>query len=127
MLSLTASLLTATTAVSVVLLSATLALLGLEYRGVGFLTWLRRNRPPLGIVGGAAIGLGVSLTSVAAFVRPPLIAATVSVVMVLAAGLIGIGLEFRSEALALLGRESRARTVTAALRPDPPKGSTRVS
>lgn len=92
---LTATPLTAATEASVVVLTATLAFVALEYRGAEFLAWLRRHGSSVLIVAGAALGLVISLSWVATTIRTPLIAWTASVVVVLGVALVGLVLGFR--------------------------------
>ena len=97
MVSLTADPMTTITAVLVVALAAALALMALEYRGEPIGAWLRRSASVMTIGAGLALAALASILVVATFVHPPLIAATASVVIVLAAGLAGLALVYRQE------------------------------
>ena len=104
---LSASPLPAGTATVVIVLTATLALLALEYRGYGFLRWFGRNRGNAAIVSGVAVGLTAALGALStATLRAP-VAWTASAVEILSAVLLGIGLSYRREILALLSRPTR--------------------
>lgn len=100
MLSLTASLTLTVTTIAVVVFSAALLLLSLEYRGEEFVGWMRRNGSPMTIAAGGGVVLIASLTLSATFVGPPAIAWTLSAVIVFATLLGALGLEYRREASA---------------------------
>jgi uncharacterized membrane protein YphA (DoxX/SURF4 family) len=85
----------ATTAIVVILLTAALALLSLEYRGILFIRWMGRNGTPL-IAAGALVALpAAGVVTVASLVASAAIALTAGLVIVLSAALLALYLGYR--------------------------------
>ena len=95
MFDLGSSPLMATTAILVILLTAALALLSLEYRGILFIRWMGRNGTPL-LAAGALVALPLAgVVTVASLVASAAIAIPAGLVIVLSGALLMLYVGYR--------------------------------
>lgn len=109
MVTFTASPLTAYTTIVVISLAAALILLSLEYLGLEFIGWLRRNRDSLAIVGGLVPTALIGVSLVAAYSVTAGEAWSADATLLSAFALLGVGLSYRHEVSQLRWSRSSVR------------------